>query len=91
MVKYVKSGTTRNGKIQEGVVVRYAPDWCSPEEHRYLHVVKENQLNPVTSEPTRWLIETLNGSTVFNTTEVVDEEMIEPTGLTIDDILEFAE
>lgn len=65
--------------IKEGMLVRYAPEWCSPGEEKYLHIVRENRLNPVTNEPTRWLIETLNSAlTIFNPTEEVEECMIVP-------------
>lgn len=71
--------------IKTGMIVRYAPEWCSPEERKYLHVVKENRVNPVTNEMTRWLIETINmENMVFHPTEVVDDYMIEPTGLNVE-------
>ena len=70
--------------IKEGMIVRYKSEWCSPEERKYLHVVKENRLNPVTNEMTRWLIETINTNMYFNPTECVDECMIEPTGFHIE-------
>lgn len=69
--------------IKVGMIVRYAPGWCSPEERRYLHVVKENRLNPVTGKMTRWLIETINTSMALHPTETVDEEMIEETGFSV--------
>ena len=70
------------------MIVRYAPEWCSEGERKYLHVVKENYLNPVTNEMSRWLIETINMKNMFfNPTEVVDECMIEPTGISVDDII----
>ena len=73
--------------IEVGMIVRYAPNWCSPGERKYLHVVKENRLNPVTGQMTRWLIETINsGLTIANPTEVVDDVMIEPTGFTVEDL-----
>ena len=68
------------GKIREGMTVRYAKKWCSPGEEKYLHVVKENRLNPVTGEMSRWLIVTINSSLFLPPSEVVDEEMIEPVG-----------
>lgn len=74
--------------IKVGMVVRYAPKWRSPGEEKYLHVVKENRMNPVTGEMTRWLIETINSSLFLNPTETVDECMIEPTGLTVEDLKE---
>ena len=75
--------------IAEGMIVRYAPEWCSPGERKYLHVVKENLINPVTNQMTRWLIETINmENTVLHPTEVVDESMIEPTGFTINDYIQ---
>lgn len=68
--------------IKEGMIVRYVPEWCnSPAERKYLHVVLENRLNPVTGEMTRWLIKTINmENMVFQPTEVVDECMIEAVG-----------
>lgn len=75
-------------RIEEGMIVRYAPEWCSPGERRYLHVVKENRLNPVTNEMTRWLIETINmQNMVFHPTSVVEDYMIEPTGFNIKDYI----
>lgn len=71
--------------IKEGMIVRYAADWCSPGERKYLHVVKENRLNPVTGEMTRWLIQTINTNMFFQPTETVDDFMIEPTGFTVED------
>lgn len=68
-----------------GDIVRYSPNWCSPEERKYLHVLRERRMNPVTGEMTRWLIETINsGLTLLNPTEVVDEEMLEPVGFRLD-------
>lgn len=70
--------------IKEGMIVRYAPEWCAPGERRYLHVVKENRINPVTGEMTRWLIQTINMENMaIMPTEVVDDCMIEPTGFDI--------
>lgn len=67
--------------IKVGSIVRYVPEWCdSPEERKYLHVVLENRLNPVTGEMTRWLIQTINIDMVFKPTTVVDTEMIEAVG-----------
>ena len=73
------------GKIKEGMIVRYAQGFCSPSEEKYLHVVKENRVNPVTGKMTRWLIETINTTLFVNPTETVDEEMIEPTGYTVEE------
>ena len=65
--------------IKTGMIVRYAPQWCGAGEEKYLHVVRENVLNPVTGKPTRWIIETINsGLSVFNQTETVEEYMIVP-------------
>ena len=72
--------------IKVGMVVRYKSGWCSDGERKYLHVVRENRLNPVTNEMTRWLIETINTGLFLNPSEVVDDYMIEPTGLTVDDL-----
>lgn len=73
--------------IKEGMIVRYAKEWCSPGERQYLHVVKENRLNPVTDKMTRWLIETINTTMTFNPTQTVEDYMIEPTGFTIEDYM----
>ena len=70
-------------RIKAGMLVRYDHKWCSPGERKYIHIVKENRLNPVTGEMTRWLIETINSGMSLNPTEVVDDYMIEPTGFTI--------
>ena len=75
-------------EISVGMIVRYAPNWCSEGERKYLHVVKENRLNPVTGQMTRWLIETINTGMAFNPTEVVDDCMIEPTGLDVKNLCE---
>lgn len=64
-------------KIKPGMLVRYVPEWCAPSERGYIHVVIENRLNPVTSEMSRWLIETLNTNLFLNPQETVEEEMIE--------------
>ena len=67
-----------------GDVVRYVPEWCSAGEHKYLHVLKENLLNPVEKTMTRWLIQTIDlPHMVLKPTQVVDEFMIEPTGFNI--------
>ena len=73
-------------KIKVGMIVRYASAWCEPEERKYLHVVKENRLNPCTNEMTRWLIETINSNLFLNPTETVDECMIEPTGFSVEEL-----
>lgn len=65
--------------IEKGMIVRFADGWCSPGERKYLHIVLENRLNPVTGKMTRWLIETINMENMkFHPTEVVDDYMIEP-------------
>jgi hypothetical protein len=84
MKLYIRCSESKS-KIEPGMIVRYDPKWCTPAERRYLHVVKERRLNPVTNEETRFLIETLNSNLFFNPTETVDEEMLEPTGFTVDD------
>ena len=76
-------------EISTGMLVRYAHGWCSDGERKYLHVVKENRLNPVTGKMTRWLIETINTGMALNPTEVVDECMIEPTGFDVENLHEI--
>ena len=72
--------------IEEGMIVRYAPGWCSPGERKYLHVVRENRLNPVTGKMSRWLIETINMKhMVLHPTSDVEDYLIEPTGFNIMD------
>ena len=74
-------------QIREGMLVRFASDWCSQGERKYIHVVKENRLNPVTGQMTRWLVETINMENMtFNPTSVVEDYMLEPTDFTIDTI-----
>lgn len=75
---------TCDGPITEGMIVRYSPKWCTPEERKYLHVVCENRLNPVTGKMTRWLIKTINTSLALGSAEDVEDYMIEPTGFAID-------
>lgn len=72
--------------ITEGMIVRYSSEWCSLGERKYLHVVKENRLNPVTNQMTRWLIQTINMENMtLQPTSVVEDYMIEPTGFNIND------
>ena len=59
-----------------GDVVRYRANWCSPGEEKYIHIVKEIRLNPVTGG-NRYLIETINTLLTLRPTETVDECMIE--------------
>lgn len=60
-----------------GDIVKYSPKWCTPGEEKYIHVIREIRLNPVT-EGNRYLIETLNMTRlIFHPTETVDECMIE--------------
>ena len=74
--------------IKEGLIVRFAPEWSTPEERKYLHVVKENRLNPVTGEMTRWLIQTINmNHMTLQPTSVVEDYMIEPTGFDVNDYI----
>ena len=65
--------------IKEGMIVQYAPEWCSEGEEKYLHVVKEFRMNPVTGDPKgRVLIHTLNTKLTLGSSEVVDVCMIRP-------------
>jgi len=73
-------------EIKVGMIVRYHPDFCSEGERKYLHVVRENRLNPVTGEMSRWLIETLGTGMFLNPTEVVEDCMIVPMGLTVEEL-----
>ena len=70
--------------IEEGMIVRFTPQWCSPGERKYLHVVLENRLNPVTGRMSRWLIGTINmQNMIIRPTSEVEDYMIEPTGFSI--------
>ena len=61
-----------------GDIVRYKNGWCSDGERKYLHIVKEVRINPITNQMTRYLIETVNMEHMtLNPTETVDECMIE--------------
>ncbi len=73
-------------EIKPGMIVRYSPDWCTPGERHLLHLVRENRMNPVTGEMTRFLITTLNSNLFLPPSEVVDDVMLEPTGFTLDDV-----
>ena len=63
--------------FKPGDVVKYKKEWCSAGEEKYIHVILENRLNPVTGEMSRYLIATLNTALSFQPTEVVEECMIE--------------
>ncbi len=74
--------------IKEGMIVKYVSEWCSPSERKYLHVVKENHLNPVNNQMTRWLLQTINiENMTFHSSEVVEDYMIEPTSFTVNDYI----
>lgn len=70
-----------------GDIVRYKPEWCSEGERKLIHMVKEvGLLNPVTNQETRLRIVTLNSNLFLPPNEVVDDEMIESMGITIEDL-----
>ena len=76
--------------IKVGDIVRYAPQWCTEGERHLLHLVKERLLNPCTNTETRFLIVTLNGGSYCGgllPNEVVDDFMLEETGLTIEEAM----
>lgn len=74
-----------------GDIVRYNPEWCSENEKKLIHVVKEVGLyNPVTMQPTRVKIVTLNSGLFLPPVEVVEEVMIDGLGLSFGDIQEIA-
>ena len=61
-----------------GDIVRFRKEWCSEGERKYLHIIKENRLNPVTNQMTRYLIETINMEHMtLHPMSVVDDFMIE--------------
>ena len=56
--------------IKVGSVVRYAREWCTETERKYVHIVVENR-------GSRWLIERLGTGMFVNPVEEVEEYMIE--------------
>ena len=65
-------------KYPIGTIVKYRPEYCSDGEEKYRHVIKENRLNPVTNEETRYIIQTINMEYMhFCPSEEVEECMIE--------------
>ena len=72
--------------IKEGMIVRYKKEYCTPDERKYLHLVKETTINPVTNEMTRFKIVTLNTNLFLPPCEVVDDYMIEETGFTLEEV-----
>ena len=77
--------------FKPGDIVRYSAEWSTPEERKYLHVLIENRLNPVTGKMSRWLIRTINTSLFLAPTEVVEECMIEGTGFCVNESGEMVE
>lgn len=66
--------------IKEGMIVKFAPEWCSPGERKYLLVVLE-----VYPDVERCKVQFLNTSMVFQPVEIVDYKMITYTGFNITD------
>lgn len=68
-----------NSKIHVGMIVRYNAKWCRPEEANDHLLVRENRMNPVTHEMTRWVVQNLD-VTILDSypVEDVDNFMIEP-------------
>lgn len=58
--------------FEVGDLVRYAPEWRSPGEKKYIHIVRE--INPETGH---CLIKTLNSKLLLGSTEWVTIAMIE--------------
>lgn len=65
-------------KISKGMLVKYRSEWCEPDECKYVHVVEENLLSPLTKEMTRWSIRTVNVNMIIKPVSVVEDYMIEP-------------
>lgn len=65
--------------FKPGMIVRYAPEWCSEGEQKYRAVILESY-----PDVKRCLIKLVNTNMVFAPTEVVDYEMIIYTGVTVD-------
>lgn len=63
-----------------GTYVRYRKEWCEEVERNDILVIRENWLNPVTNEMTRYLVENLSYTILhgLHPTECVEEDMIEP-------------
>ena len=64
--------------IEEGMIVRYAPNWCSESERKCLMVVMEAY-----PDVRRCKVQHLNSSLVIPPTETVEFEMIVPTGASV--------
>lgn len=67
---------TRKGKLCEGMLVEYTPDWCAEGESDYVFVVKE--LYTYDNGRQGALIGIINGSTALGHMEMVDAAMIQP-------------
>ena len=64
-------------KYQIGQLVKYSPPFCSEGEEKYIHRIIEQRYSPITTKPTRYIIETLNTLLTFNPIEEVEDYMIE--------------
>lgn len=67
--------------IREGMLVRFAPEWCSKEERHLVLVVLEAH-----PDVKRCKVQILNTKMYMKPIEVVTFEMIVPIGLTVEDI-----
>lgn len=65
---------TEKSIIKVGDIVRYASEWCSPGERKYLHIVIESY-----EDIKRCKIKTLNSSLMFAPVEYCDFDMLEKT------------
>ena len=71
--------------VAVGDIVRYAQGWFEPGEEKYLFIVCELRLNPVTCNLSRALIRALNTnfSAPFQPTEDVEDFMVSQTGVSV--------
>ena len=71
--------------FKPGDIVRYSADWSTEEERKYIHVLLENRLSPISGKMSRWLIRTINTSLFLAPTEEVEEYMIDKTGFCVNE------
>ena len=66
--------------IKRGMIVRFAPEWCSEGERKYRMVVLESF-----PDVQRCLIKFLNTNMIIQPTEIVDFEMVIYTGVSVNE------
>ena len=69
-------------QIEEGMIVRYAPEWCDEDERRCLMVVMESY-----PDVRRCMIKHINSNLFIPLFETVTWDMIKPVGCNVKDVL----